>query len=300
MNILTASQLRAYLACSPPPLLLHVLPEEHFAARRIAGAANACSYESTFQDKVRELAPEPATPIIVYGEGAPSLDSTDAAAKLTLAGYSDVMDFRGGLGEWEAAGLPLEGEAPLPTAPVPNGAFRIDPGASVIRWTGQNLFNHHEGTLMLADGLLQIRHGQLSSGEFTIDMNSMVCTDLADSSWNTMLINHLRSADFFKVAEHPTARFVITGAAAIADATDGVPNYQITGYLMLRGATRELTFPAVIATADTSHLTAQAHLAIDRTQFGSYYGSGRFFTFLGKHVVNDHIHLHLKIHALGT
>lgn len=300
MNTLTASQLRANLAGTPPPLLLHVLPEEHFAARRIAGAENACTYETAFQDKVRELAPDPATPIIVYGEGAPSLESADAAAKLIQAGYSNVMDFRGGLGEWEAAGLPLESQGPLPSAPVADGAFRIDPATSVIRWTGQNLFNHHEGTLKLADGLLQIRHGQLSSAEFTIDMNSMVCTDLVDSSWNAMLINHLRSSDFFKVAEHPTARFVITGAAPIVDATDGVPNYQITGYLMLRGATRELTFPAVIATADAAHITAQAHLALDRTQFGSYYGSGRFFAFLGKHVVNDHIQLHLKIHALGA
>ena len=28
-----------------------------------------------------------------------------------------------------------------------------------------------------------------------------------------------------------------------------------------------------------------------------HYGSGKLFRFLGKHVVNDHIHLHVKIHA---
>lgn len=300
INTLTASQLRERLAGTPRPLLLHVLPEEHFAARRIAGAVNACTYETAFQDKVREWAPDPATPLIVYGEGAPSLDSADAAAKLTTAGYSNVSDFRGGLHEWEAAGLPLEGQAPLPATPVLDGAFRIDPVASVIRWTGQNLFSHHEGTLQLADGLLQVRQGLLSSGEFTLDMNSIACADLTDSTWNTMLINHLRNADFFQVDEHPTARFVITGATPIADATDGVPNYQITGNLTLRGVTRELTFPVVIATDDKEHITAQAHMAFDRTQFGSYYGSGRFFAFLGKHIVNDHIQLHLKIHALSA
>jgi hypothetical protein len=26
-------------------------------------------------------------------------------------------------------------------------------------------------------------------------------------------------------------------------------------------------------------------------------GSGKLFRFLGKHLVNDHIHLHVKIHA---
>ncbi len=31
--------------------------------------------------------------------------------------------------------------------------------------------------------------------------------------------------------------------------------------------------------------------------YGSHYGSGKLFRFLGQHVVNDHIHLHVKIHA---
>jgi hypothetical protein len=62
--------------------------------------------------------------------------------------------------------------------------------------------------------------------------------------------------------------------------------------------TRDLSFPAVIAAADAEHVTAQAHIQLDRTLFGSRYGSGKFFAFLGKHVVNDLIQLHLKIHAV--
>ena len=31
--------------------------------------------------------------------------------------------------------------------------------------------------------------------------------------------------------------------------------------------------------------------------YGSHYGSGKLFRFLGQHLVNDHIHLHVKIHA---
>ena len=30
---------------------------------------------------------------------------------------------------------------------------------------------------------------------------------------------------------------------------------------------------------------------------GSHYGSSKLFRFLGPHLVNDHIHLHVKIHA---
>jgi hypothetical protein len=44
-------------------------------------------------------------------------------------------------------------------------------------------------------------------------------------------------------------------------------------------------------------ITGQGVLTHDRTEFGSHYGSGKLFRFLGKHIVNDHIHLHVKIHA---
>ena len=54
---------------------------------------------------------------------------------------------------------------------------------------------------------------------------------------------------------------------------------------------------AVIAAADDDHLTGQAQFEIDRTAFGSQYGSGRLFAFLGRHVVNDHVHLHVKLNA---
>jgi hypothetical protein len=62
--------------------------------------------------------------------------------------------------------------------------------------------------------------------------------------------------------------------------------------------TRELSFTAVIAAADAEHITAQAHLSLDRTLFGSRCGSGKFFAFPGKHAVNDLIQLHLKLHTV--
>jgi hypothetical protein len=70
--------------------------------------------------------------------------------------------------------------------------------------------------------------------------------------------------------------------------------------MKLRGVAQPLSFPAVIAAADADHLTGQAQFELDRTQFGSHYGSGKLFAFLGKHVVNDHIHLHIKLHATRT
>jgi len=295
---MNAQALAATLHAPQPPLLLHVLPAEHFAARRIAGAKNACVYEMTFVDQVRTLAPNPAQPVVVYGEGEPSLDSAEAALQLQRAGYISVTDFRGGLREWEAAGQPIASDAALPEPPHLTGLYRVDPAASTIRWTGRNLFNHHAGHVGLGSGEIELLDGALRRARFTIDLGTIVCEDLTNPDVHAVLIRHLRSSDFFAADDYPTALFETERIEPIESASEGTPNYRVTGDFTLRGITHEITFPAVIAAADADHLTAQAQIEIDRTRWGSHYGSGKFFAYLGKHVVNDHIALHLKIQAV--
>ncbi len=117
----------------------------------------------------------------------------------------------------------------------------------MIRWTGRNLFNHHEGTLELSTGSASVNSGEVSKATFTIDMSSISCGDIPDSQMNGMLISHLKSDDFFSVNEFPSATFVTRCLAAINGATPGSTNWTITGDLTLRGVTAEVTFPAVIA-----------------------------------------------------
>ena len=293
---MTATELHTHLRSPQPPHLLQVLPPEAFAATRIPGSQNACVYEMTFLDQVRALVPDISAPIVIYGAGEGSLDATTAAEKLRAAGYTQVQPFEGGLAEWSAAGLPLEGDGHLPQPPVPDGTFLLDTAQSVIRWTGRNLFNHHSGTVKLASGEIILRLGQLASARFTVDMTSIANEDISDSAMNAMLIAHLRSADFFDTEHHPTAQFTADAAEKIATCTEGTPNHLLRGTFTLRGISRPLEFPVLIAT-DGPRLTGQGVLALDRTEFGSHYGSGKLFRFLGKHIVNDHIHLHVKIHA---
>jgi len=206
--------------------------------------------------------------------------------------------FDGGLAEWCAAGFPIEGGNDLPSAPELDGRFAVDVAQSVVRWTGRNLYNFHIGTVRLGSGGIILKQGELVSARFTIDMQSIACEDLADPSWNAMLIRHLHDADFFEVAAHPSAEFVATRATKIAACTEGTSNYQLTGNFTLRAVTQPLEFPILVAIAADGSLTGQCQFELDRTQFGSRYGSGRFFQFLGKHVVNDLVHLHVKIHAV--
>ena len=251
--------------------LIHVLPEEHFAQQHLPGALNACVYEMVFLSKVAELVPDKSAAMIVYGAGAPSLDSTTAAEKLAKAGYTNVRDFRGGLTEWQQNGLAVEGTGLIGDSINPDGLFKVDVETSVVRWTGRNLFNHHQGTIKLAGGRIEVQNGALQAASFTLDMNRIVCEDLVDTAYNALLIRHLRDDDFFAVDQFPTAEFVCERAEPLPSCTPGTPNYTLHGAMTLRGVTQPLSFPAVIAAADADHLIGQAQFEIDRTQFGSQY-----------------------------
>jgi polyisoprenoid-binding protein YceI len=277
--------------------LIHVLPEEHFECQHLPGASNACVYEMVFLSKVAELVPDKTSSVIVYGAGGDSLDATTAAEKLTKAGYTNVTVFPGGIAEWRQNNLQFEGTHSEPGLTTPHGHYELDTETSVVRWTGRNLFNHHHGTIKLTCGHIDVQNGVLQFASFTLDMNSIACEDLVDTAYNAMLIRHLRDDDFFAVDRFPTAEFVCDRVEPLPSCTPGTPNHTLHGTITLRGVTQPLSFPAVIAAADADHLTGQAQFEFDRTQFGSHYGSGKLFAFLGKHVVNDHVHLHIKLHA---
>jgi polyisoprenoid-binding protein YceI len=294
---MNADALNSLIVSGQPHHLIHVLPDEIHEACHIPGSCGICVYETAFTDRVKELVPKSDSMIVLYGAGNGSRDSRAAAEKLKAAGYSNVMELEGGIAAWRGAGFPVNGTGRIPEEPVIDGFYQVNADESLIRWTGRNLFNHHSGTVKLLSGEITTSNGTLRSARFEIDMNSIACEDLPDQAWNQMLIRHLQDADFFLTALHPTALFTVDSAEAIAASSLGTPNFMLKGSLTLRGVTKPLEFPAVIATADGNRVTGQAQIEIDRTDFGSIYGSGKFFSFLGKHVVNDIIHLHVKIHA---
>ncbi|CAN5398122.1 YceI family protein [soil metagenome] len=298
---MTAEELQTLLREARPPVLLDVLPPESFAKRHLPGARNACVYETVFLGTLATLVPAKDTPLVVYGLGSDRLAAPTAREKLEAAGYSDVRVFRGGIDEWQRSGLPLEGdsEAPEPlTVGALSGTFALDPTRSVIFWTGRNLFNHHHGSVRLAEGTFQVSEGNFTAADFAVDVKSIACSDLVDPGYNSLLLGHLASNDFFDTAHHPTAVFHATSVEAIDDAPLGSPNYRLRGDLTLRGATHPLEFVAVCTVNEAGEFVAQAEIDLDRTTWGSLYGSGRFFEALGKHVVNDLVHLHIVLVAV--
>lgn len=276
--------------------VIDVLSPDSFEAEHVPGAVNFCVYETAFADKVKEAFPDRQVKLTVYGCDDSTREAEVAAARLKEAGYLNVEIMKGGLLGWKAGGGQPEGSA---TKKETTGRYPVDAEASFIHWTGRNLFNYHTGGMRLKGGFVKVVEGRLVAAEIEVDMESLDCSDLTDSAMNGMLIAHLRSDDFFKVDEHPVAKFALSSAEKIEGVTAGLPNHRIQGEFTLRGVTKPVAFDALVAEKAEGGFVAQAVFSIDRTEWGSVYGSGKFFARLGQHVVNDLVHLHLKV-ATGT
>ena len=71
----------------------------------------------------------------------------------------------------------------------------------------------------------------------------------------------------------------------------GSPNFRFVADLTVKGATRSIEFPGIVAEVEDGTITAIAQMEIDRTRWNVLYGSGRFYRMLGKHLVSDSITL---------
>ena len=292
--MIIANDLLPLISKSAAPVLIHVLPEEDFAEAHIPGAQCFCVYESAFIGKITAAFPDQSTALIVYGASDDTIEAETAIAKLTAAGFPNVERLADGLKGWVANGGSVEGTGPSASKPL-TGTFAPDLAKSVIYWTGRNLFNHHHGSVLLAGAAINVLEDKLVSARFTIDMASLACSDLTDPALNAGLIGHLKSDDFFAVNEHPTAEFKTTAVTPIAACTSGTNTHHVEGQFTLRGKTHPLAFPALVAKGPDGSLTLQAEFDFDRTLWGAVYGSGKFFARLANHVVNDLVHLHIKL-----
>ena len=180
-----------------PSPLIDLLSAESFAAEHLPGSVNICVYEIAFIDKIRAAFPDPNTALTVYGLNESTLEAGVALTKLGAAGYAQVTTLPGGLEGWKAGGGKIEQSA----APeLPSGNFEVDQQASLVEWTGRNLFNRHAGTVQLGPGQVLIKDGRLAGGHLTVDMTSLRCTDIPDPAMNA----HLRSRE--RVTAHSLHR----------------------------------------------------------------------------------------------
>jgi polyisoprenoid-binding protein YceI len=178
------------------------------------------------------------------------------------------------------------GKAPVEIKEVKGKKLKVNTAESKLAWVGTKPSGSHTGTINIKNGNIKLAKGKsIVGGNFTIDMNSMECTDLQGKS-KEGLIGHLKSADFFDVTKNPTAKFEIASAEALPDDANGA-THKITGNLTMRGVSNSISFPAKVSVSKNT-VTAEANFNIDRTQWGMTYGAD------GKVAKEINLNLNLK------
>jgi polyisoprenoid-binding protein YceI len=160
---------------------------------------------------------------------------------------------------------------------------RVNTENSTVKWIGSKVASSHEGNVKIAKGSLSIDHGTLVGGEFSINMNSIVCTDLEPDKGGNKIVKHLKNEDFFNVEEFPLATINIIRAVK-----DKQNTYKILADLTIKGITNPITFQASVDINGVNFL-AKAKIKIDRTKWDITYNSGNFFENLGDYLIKDEI-----------
>ncbi len=176
---------------------------------------------------------------------------------------------------------------------IESGSYSINTVESAVQWKGYKVTGEHAGVINLKSGNLDFDDsGKLTGGTVVIDMTSIKPVGM-DGKSGTKLEGHLKSADFFGVEMHPTAKLEITKVAA-----KGTPgDYKVTANLSIKKTTKEIKFYANVS-EENGTVKATADIKIDRTDFNVRYGSGNFFDGLGDKTIYDEFDL--TVNLVGT
>lgn len=169
----------------------------------------------------------------------------------------------------------------------------VDSLQSSVHWTGFKVGGSHHGTLAIKSGEVVVKDSTLVSGSFVIDMTKIVNLDLTDKSMNDMLVNHLKSADFFDVEKYPAGKFEITSSKNFYR-NDSLFT-TISGNLTLKDVEKNITFDASIIRDGETLIAKTVPFSINRTQWGVNYGSKSIFADLKDKIINDEMEVQITI-----
>jgi len=141
--------------------------------------------------------------------------------------------------------------------------YYVSSETAMLNWRGTKPTGEHTGTIALKSGEISVSNNTVTGGSFVVDMNSIVCSDLTDADMNGKLVGHLKSEDFFHVAEFPEAKFEIVSIESLAEGAGST--HKVTGNLSVRGTTKSISFPADISMEGSSVMVEAKEFSIDRT-----------------------------------
>ena len=181
-----------------------------------------------------------------------------------------------------AAAPEAEAEAEEPEAPAARQSLAISGDASKVEFTGAKVTGSHDGGFRDFAGTIDFDPAAPTNS--TIEVTIQTSSIFTDSD---RLTGHLKSDEFFDVANIPTAVFRST---AIAEGGAGEATHTITGDLTLHGVTKSISFPATVSVS-AAEVAATSEFAIDRQDFGITYPG------MPDDLIRDEVVIRLDLHA---
>lgn len=144
-----------------------------------------------------------------------------------------------------------------PTADLPDGIWKVDPSASRLTFRSRGMFGlvPVQGTFGAYEGELTTDGGD-ARGELRIQAATL-------DTKNKKRDHHLRSADFFHAAEHPTVTFSLIELVPSADGA-----LQLSGTLRIRDNALEIQAPVQVTRLDDDRLRLDTTVSVDRAAAG--------------------------------
>jgi polyisoprenoid-binding protein YceI len=169
--------------------------------------------------------------------------------------------------------------------------YKVDTKVSSVEWIGEKVTGTHTGTISVKEGNVILEGENIVGGSISIDMNSIVVTDIEDEGTNAKLKGHLMSDDFFGVKNHALASLKISSSKHVEG-----KKHIIMGDITIKGKTEKIEIPVTVMTLDTK-VVIIGEAKIDRTKFDIRYGSGQFFEDLGDRMISDDFTIKFKVGA---
>lgn len=183
------------------------------------------------------------------------------------------------------------GEVEAVAENVEAAKYKADAENSMIMWKANKIVGGHEGTINVSTGVAEFKGDKLVGGNFMFDINTIKCTDIPETEEaNANLIGHLKSPDFFDVAQFGTAAFEITK----------VEGNNISGNLTLKGIKKNITFPASVAVNGDDVTITSDTFTLDRTEWNIMYNSATsddVAASLGDKLIKDDVEIKISVKA---
>jgi len=168
-----------------------------------------------------------------------------------------------------------------------DGQYTVDIDKTFVEWSGSKAGMSEKGSVPVRSCTFTIDGQAVTAGTLVVEMNGIQATSQTGPAGRE-LARHLRSEDFFHVAEYPTAAFTVLSSRA-----DGKGNLVLSGKLNIKGKSQEVEALMTFAAADP--VVATVNLQFDRADFDVRFGSGSFFDNLGDDLIADEVQIRMAL-----